>query len=142
MLLMVQLTRLEATHLRARTALALSRRRPSERKALCRAVEQDAGRMRKEHMAWSDPLASLLRAGVAATQGDAGLAELSLREAVKGLESADMALYAAAARWQRGRIIGGDEGKSLVAAAETWMRDQGIVSPARMAAMLAPGFED
>ena len=142
MLLMVQLTRLEATHLRARTALALSRRRPSERKALCRAVEQDAGRMRKEHMAWSDPLASLLRAGVAATQGDVGLAELSLREAVKGLESADMALYAAAARWQRGRLLGGDEGKSLVAAAETWMRDQGIVNGPRMVAMLAPGFEE
>jgi hypothetical protein len=52
-----------------------------------------------------------------------------------------MMLYAAAARWQRGRILGGEEGRALVVSAERWMTEQGIVNKARMAAMLAPGFE-
>ncbi|MFT3766669.1 MAG: AAA family ATPase [Minicystis sp.] len=142
LLLMVQLTRLEATHLRARAALALARAKPSERKALCRVAEQDADRVQREHMTWSDPLAALLQAGVAATQGDLGHAEVLLREAVAGLERADMPLYAAAAKWQRGRIVGGEGGRALAAAAEKWMAEQGIMNKPRMAAMLAPGFDE
>ncbi len=142
MLLMVQLTRLEAHHLRARCALALARARPSERRGLCREVEQDAARLSKERRSWSDPLATLLHAGVAATQGDARQAEALLRQAASGLEAAHMALYAAAAQWQRGRLVGGDAGQAMVSAAEKWMGEQGIVNRARMAALLAPGFED
>jgi hypothetical protein len=142
LLLMVQLTRLEATHLRARAALALARARPSAQRELCREVEQDAARILKERVPWSSPLVTLLRAGVAATQGDLGQAGALLGEATSGLEAGHMALYAAAARFQHGRILGGDEGRSLVAAAEWWMADQGILNRARMAAMLAPGFAD
>jgi serine/threonine protein kinase/tetratricopeptide (TPR) repeat protein/energy-coupling factor transporter ATP-binding protein EcfA2 len=142
LLLMVQLTRLEATHLRARAALALARQKPSQRKALCRVAEQDAARILKEKMPWSDPLAALLQAGAAATQGDRGQCEVLLREAVVGLERGDMPLYAAAARWQRGRVLAGDEGRALVEQAERWMGEQGIANVARMAAMLAPGFEE
>ncbi len=142
LLLMVQLTRLEATHLRARSALALARARRSEQRALCREVEQDATRLLKEHRPWCDPLVALLRAGAAATQGDAGRAEALLRDAAAGLDAAHMALYATAARWQWGRLVGGDEGRAAVTAAEKWMTDQGIVNRARMAAMLAPGFDE
>jgi eukaryotic-like serine/threonine-protein kinase len=142
LLLMVQLTRLEATHLRARCSLALARARPSDRRALCRAVEQDAQRIQKERMPWSDPWAVLLRAGVAATQGDAPQAALLLGEAAAGLDAGHMALYAAAARWQRGRLVGGEEGRALVSEAERWMAEQSIANKARMAAMLAPGFEE
>jgi tetratricopeptide (TPR) repeat protein len=142
LLLMVQLTRLEATHLRARAALALARARPSERRGLCREVEQDAGRLVKEQRPWLDPLVVLLRAGVAATQGDTVKAEGLLQHAAIGLDGAHMALYAAAARWQRGRLLGGDAGQAIVVAAERWMGEQGIVNRARMAAMLAPGFDD
>jgi hypothetical protein len=141
LLLQVQLVRVEATFLRARAALALGRARPSERRELCRAAEQDAERLQREHVAWAEAFASLVRAGVAAAGGDLSQAEAQLRAAVDGLERADMMLYAAAARWQRGRILGGDEGQKLVASAERWMTEQGIVNKARMAAMLAPGFE-
>ncbi len=141
LLFLVQLIRVEATHLRARTALARARARPAERKALCRAAEQDADRLQKEHMPWSDPLGTLVRAGAAATLGDVGPSEALLRASVEGLERADMLLYAAAARWQRGRLLGGDEGQALVVAAERWMGEQGIANKARMAAMLAPGFD-
>jgi hypothetical protein len=141
LLLRVQLTRIEATHLRARAALALARARPSDRRARAAEVEAGARRILAERMPWATPLAALLRAGVAATRGDAGRADALLREAARGLEAADMALYAAAARWQRGRILGGEAGRALVTAAEAWMGEQGVVATSRMAAMLAPGFD-
>ncbi|APR84669.1 Serine/threonine-protein kinase PknA [Minicystis rosea] len=142
LLLMVQLTRLEATQLRARAALALARQKPSDRKALSRAAAQDADRIARERMTWSDPLSSLLLAGAAAIQGDVDHAEALLRESVAGLERADMPLYAAAAKWQRGRLLGGDSGRELITTAEKWMAEQGIANKARMVAMLAPGFEE
>jgi hypothetical protein len=43
-------------------------------------------------------------------------------------------------RIRRGQLRGGAEGASEVAAAEAWMRSEGIVRPDRFAAMLAPGF--
>jgi hypothetical protein len=39
-----------------------------------------------------------------------------------------------------GRLVGGDAGRQLVASGEAFMTSQGVASPARMAAMLAPGF--
>jgi hypothetical protein len=141
LLLLVQLIRVEATFLRARAGLALARTRTEGRKDLCRTAGHDADRLQRERMPWADGMASLIRAGAAATLGNPGEAEAQLRTAVDGLERADMKLYAAAARWQRGRLLGGDEGQALVTRAERWMNEQGIVNKARMAAMLAPGFD-
>jgi serine/threonine protein kinase len=142
LLLMVQLTRIEALHLRARSALALARVQPRRRSSLCREAERDAARIARERMPWSNPLAGLLRAGTEATRGDDAAAEVLLRDAIRGLEACDMALYAAAARLQCGGLVGGDEGRALAATAERWMRAQGVVDPSRMAAMLAPGFTE
>jgi hypothetical protein len=53
-----------------------------------------------------------------------------------------MKLFAALARRRRGAIVGGDEGRALIAATDARMRAQKIVNPPRMAAMLTPGFPD
>jgi len=53
-----------------------------------------------------------------------------------------MKLFAAACRRRLGKLIGGDEGHSLVAEADAWMAGQFIVNPARMTATLVPGFLD
>jgi len=50
-----------------------------------------------------------------------------------------MALHAAAARWQRGRALGGDEGAAVQAAAETWMRTHTVRAPDALSVMLVPG---
>ncbi len=65
--------------------------------------------------------------------------EALLERAEAGFEAADMALHAACARRRLGQVIGGDEGRTLIAAANEWMRGQEIKNPERMAAMIAPG---
>jgi hypothetical protein len=47
--------------------------------------------------------------------------------------------YATAASYQLGRMLGGDEGRALVAEAERAMQAQGILMPHRFAATLVPG---
>src|SRR5882672_4134544 len=138
MLLRFQVLRLEAMHLRARLALASAD--GSERERRLQITEHLAQRLAKEKMAWSDPLAALLRAGIAKKRGDESKATVLISQAIEGLELANMELYATAARLRSGEIIGGDHGAELIFAAEDWMRKQQIKNPAAFANMLAPGF--
>jgi len=140
MLLMVQATKLESLQLRARAALMLAVSGGGDRKALLRAAAQDAGKIEKERARWSTPLAALVRAGVAAAEGDAARALGLLDAAAAGCEAADMALFAAAARYRRGQILGGDEGRALRDQADAWMAGEGVFNRERMVNMLAPGF--
>jgi hypothetical protein len=50
-----------------------------------------------------------------------------------------MGLYAAAARYRLGALLGGDAGGATQREAARWMTGQGVVAPAAMAAMLVPG---
>jgi serine/threonine protein kinase len=139
MLLMVQLTRLEALDARARSALAAAERTPQPAALLGR-VHRDARRIAKERMPWASPLACMLEAGALSVSGDRERAIPLLREAASGFDGADMALHAAAARRCLGGVLGGDEGARLREAASTYFAAEGVADPARMAAMLAPGF--
>ena len=141
MLLRVQVFRVEAHHLRARCALAFARH-ASRPEAYLREAERDAQRVAREQMAWSNPLADLLMAGVHATRGDDARAIRRLIRALTRFETAQLGAYAAAARSRYGQLLGGAEGASLMATAEMWMREAGVANPARMTAVLAPGFED
>lgn len=90
-------------------------------------------------MAWSNPLAHLIHAGVAACRGETASAIALLTSAEAGFEAAAMQLYAAVARYRRGQLIGGVQGRALIEAAEAWMTNQNIKNSTRVAAMLAPG---
>lgn len=128
-------------HSRARLRLALAATRTEDRRraALLRGAEQHARRIERERTAWGDLLVLLLRAGIAADHGDRRRAGEVLAAAEQGLAAADMALHAAVARRRRGEVVGGEQGRALVEAADSWMAGQGIQNPERMAAMLAPG---
>ncbi len=141
LLLMVQLTRLEALQLRGRAALLAARAVDgAARKPLLAQAAADASAIAGEKMPWSTPLAQLLAAGVAATRGQPDVARARLTEAVAGLDAAGLALYAAAARARLGALDGGEAGQAMVRTATAWLTKQGVKRPERFVAMLAPGF--
>jgi tRNA A-37 threonylcarbamoyl transferase component Bud32 len=144
-LLRVQTIRLFTWHLRGRTALGAAGMRRSAREKgtmaqLLREAEHDARRIEREKMAWATPLASLLRAGVAALRGKREEVLQLLASAASGFDTAEMALFAAAARWRHGRYADGMQGRTSFQAAEEWMRGENVQNPARIVDMLIPGF--
>jgi serine/threonine protein kinase/tetratricopeptide (TPR) repeat protein len=140
LLLRVQLRLLAMLHLRARTNLAAATGQPF-RTDLLKEVERDARTIEREKTHWAEPLARLLRAGVAARRGRTSEAVVLLEQAEAGFTAADMRLYAAAARRRRGELLCKD-GRGLVEAANAWMTAQAIQNPDRITALLSPGFPD
>ena len=127
---------------RARVALALAgESSPSEpsRQNFLDATERDAHRIARKGTTWGSPLAHLLQAGVAAERGDATNAIALLTRAESGFETVGMAAHGAVTRSRRGAMVGGDEGRELVAASHRWMTDQGLRNPERFCNMIAPG---
>ena len=102
----------------------------------------EARRIGGERMAWSDPIALLLRAGVAYLEGNAALSLRCLHDAVDRSEHADMNLYAAVARLRIGELQRDAAGHEQQGAAVAWMAAQNIKNPAGFTRMLAPGFPD
>ncbi len=62
--------------------------------------------------------------------------------AADGFERVDMHFHAAIARRRLGQLKQGDDGRELVQRADAWLAGQDIVSPARIARLIAPGFPD
>jgi len=138
-----QVLRIMLTRMRGNVAIAAAvARQGGEPRALLRAAEKDAVRLEKEGTQNAAASAALLRASLAAARGRPEEALGSLDAAARGFDAAEMALHAACARRRQGQLLGGDEGRALVLAADELMRGQGIRAPARWAALYAPGFED
>jgi hypothetical protein len=121
---------------RARCALAAAQT-AADPGPLVRSAERDAWRLGRERVAWSGALAYPIRAGVAAARGDRSGAANLFADAVTHLEAVDMNLYAAASRRRLGELLGGAEGQAQVERADSWMRQQTIRDPARMANVFA-----
>ncbi len=147
-LLIVENLRITLHHLRARAALRAatggdrdgeegSGKRWWQRRAwLLLVATWDAARLEREEAEWARPLALAIRAGVAAARGRDGEAAAGLEAAARLFDELEMALYAAAARYQRGALPGGEAARRE---GESWMREHGVVEPAKLAAMLVPG---
>jgi eukaryotic-like serine/threonine-protein kinase len=127
--LYVQYVRGDAYSLRARCALASGRLAEAARYAR---------KLERERMLWTSTLASLIRAGVARAAGDREGEIAHLRAAADHADAADMQLHAAVARMRLGAALGAGEGDDLALRARSWMAEQGIARPDRLAAMLAP----
>ncbi len=132
LLLRVSFARTYMWDLRARAAV-LAATGANQRRFLA-VAERDAKRILGEKMAWSEPLAILIRACIAARRGDR--AEHLYEQAVRGFDATGLALHAAVTRRRLGELRGDAQ---LIAAADAWMASQKIQNPARITAMLAPG---
>jgi hypothetical protein len=135
-----ELLRVLLTHLRGRAAVAAALETQSDE--LLREAETCARTLEREKLPWTGPLAQLLLAAVSNLRGQSDGAQKLLETAARDLDGADLALLAALARRRRGKLIGGEEGAELVAAADRWATRQRIRKPRRMAAMFVPGFVD
>jgi hypothetical protein len=138
MLLRIQGIRIDAMQIRARLALASAA--GSRRQGQLRLADKLATKIEREEMAYANPLATLIRAGVARQSGDDARAISLAETAAKDFDAAHMRLYAVAARRRVGEMIGGDRGRQLLAETEEWMSKQQIKNPARMVNLIAPGF--
>jgi serine/threonine protein kinase len=135
----VQLVRTVLAHTRARCALSLAAQGQSSAGFL-RVAEQMASRIEREGVAWGDPMAVAVRAGVAACHGDEDAAVVLLDRAIEGFDRADMGFFAASARLRQARLVGGVRGRDRMAQAEPVLRAEGVVNPDSLADMLVPGF--
>ena len=138
LLMRIQLVRAEAHHLRARAALATLTAPPT--RPVIKAIEHEIAALAHEKMAWIDPIADLLRAGLLRAQGQSAPAIARLRSAVQGFHAQHMALYAAVSERQLGILLANDEGARLRAGAESWMATQTVRDPAALARVFAPGL--
>jgi len=136
----VQFVRIAASDARGRAAVAAAAADAEARPRLLKQVESLARALRAEDRVWGHPLALLLRAAAASQRGDGATTRRLLEEAIDRFDAQEMALHAAAARWRLGELLGDDEGAALRTQAEVWMQAEGVAVPARMVAVLAPGF--
>jgi serine/threonine protein kinase/tetratricopeptide (TPR) repeat protein len=131
MLLRIQRLRIEAHALRGRVALATRTERGIALAA------RDARAIERERADWASGFAKLLRGGVAKHRGDAEGALTLLREAAREFRASEMSMLSAAAARRAGKILGGDEGRAMIAKANERLGAQEVVDPGRFARALA-----
>jgi hypothetical protein len=134
-LLQVQQVRVFVRHVRGRAALAAAAQ-SADRERLLLAAEFDARALWREGAPWARALAQLVYAGVAIGSREKERGADLLRDAAQRCDDTAMRLFAAAARRQLGALVGGDEGRAMIATADAWMAAQRVVRPERMAALL------
>ena len=138
-LLSSQFVRISNAYVGGRCAIADADADPAHGARRLADARRFARTLERERAAHSATLAAILTAGVASVTGDRDAAALSLRAAITLAEDADMRLQAAAARYQLGRLLGGQNGRDLVGRAETALSAQGVRATVRFASMLVPG---
>src|SRR5262249_9217737 len=128
--------------LRARCALAMAAARHGRSHRFLSIARAGARRIARERMPWSDPIALLLRAGIAYLEGSIPLAVRCLHDAAHRFDQADMNLYAAVTRRGMGELEDNPPARASRQQAGEWMAAQQVKNPAAMTRMLAPGFPD
>ena len=141
MSLRIQVVHVTCEYLRGASAIAAAQD-AIDPAPLLGVATRSARKLDAERVAWAAPLAAILRAAARAREGERGTAVTSLlEEAARGAAACGMEGYAAAARRALGLARGGEDGAAMVAEAEADLAARGVKEPARLANMLAPGFD-
>jgi len=126
---------------RARAACALAAARTADDPGPLLAIaRRSAARLRGMHYspistsAWPE----MIDAAVALARGDRAAAMDRIGRAVDRFEEYGSAFYLAIARRKQGELLGGEEGRALIAQADKWMAGEGIINPARLASAFVP----
>jgi hypothetical protein len=129
--------------LRGRVALAVAEKTASAARAPWLAVAEKAARyLHKGEHQTGVAMGAALEAGVRwlASDADRAQAIVAIERAVATAEAAGAVLIAESVRRWLGKIIGGRKGEENRGRSNGWMAEQGILDPARLAHLIAPGF--
>lgn len=130
-------------HLRARAALAAARRSEGgERERYLSVAAGDARRIARSTLPHTAGLAAAVRAGIAGLRGQEDERRVALEQTAEVLTRQEMLLYAAAARRQLGRLLGGDRGRELLAEGDAVFEQEGVRNPDAFEELLLPGDPD
>jgi serine/threonine protein kinase len=139
LLLGAPIIRLMATETALHNAL-LAVERGLEPKLHLKQAAQVATTLERSGIAAMIPGGRLGRAAIAHAHQQAERTLALLQRAEQGFTDAQREGDAAAVRRRRGQLLGGDEGKALVGAAERWFTEQGVRNIPAICRLLAPGF--
>jgi hypothetical protein len=144
LLLRTQIARIEFADFEGRAALCAAVNSQGEERArhLARA-ERCRRRLGRENLATAHASAALIAAAITAIQASDPAEERVLAQMRAAAQACDVAaepLRAAVIRGYLGQRLGGDAGANLIHAAEERLLGEGVTEPARMSAMLVPGF--
>ncbi len=135
-LLRIEAVRINFRVMQIRCLLARDRAQRAGDQQLARLVRG----LEREKVDWARPIADMMAAALAWRLGREDVALARLSRAVEGFESLEMSLFAAAARWRLGEIVGGDEGRAAVARSRRAMVEQTVARPELFARALAPAL--
>lgn len=138
MLLRVQIFRIIAWDLRGRAAIAAA----TQDAGMLVEAKKAAAKLEREELDWAGALAAVLRAAIAAREGRREVAVGKLRAAIDVFRARQMALHVSLAEHQLGLILGGDEGAALRASTDAWMKEQGVLQPAKLAGCFLSAVQD
>jgi hypothetical protein len=139
-LLKGQFTRILMAELRGRCAIAWMETESSQRSRHLAEAGRLARALDSEGMAYAALFAAVLKAGVARARQDDAASVKWLHVAIRLADESRMVLHAASARAALGGLLNDAAGLALVQQAHEAMDAQGVRAPARLAAMLVPGF--
>ncbi|HEX4449130.1 MAG TPA: hypothetical protein VH044_20470, partial [Polyangiaceae bacterium] len=139
LLLNVHIVRSLTWFLRGRCAIASLDTAPESREARLNEARRLQRRLSREKSEWAQVLAAMLAACVANATGERLRTITLLRQAVQAAERNGMLLHAATARYQLGRLLGGEAGRVLLQQGDDEMASRGVRASGRMANRLLPG---
>ena len=123
---------------RARACLAVAMVSPSNRQGLTRRVKKLARLIGRSTIAAADPHVAILRAGLAALEGDKSSTVVNLRTALSGYRNARMRINQEVSKWMLGSLLGDEEGELLLAQSSQWQLENSIPDMDALARVFAP----
>ena len=139
LLMNIHMVRALTWFLRGRCAIASLEAVPGAREALLAEATRLEARLGREKSEWALVLQAMLGACVANAMGKRLRTIALLRQSIESADRMSMALHAATARYQLGRLLGGEAGRGLLQQADDDMASRGVRAPERMAYRLLPG---
>jgi hypothetical protein len=136
----IQTIRLRVLYVHGTCALAMVERGAGNRKTLLKEAARDAHGIEREEMAWMQPFAKVLRAGVMLRDGAREKALGGLDAAAREFDAWDMTAYAVATRDRLARLRDDASTAPEIALAAALLKGREVVAPERMIGMLVPGL--